>query len=258
MEKIYLMKKLLIILGLLVISGAAVAVAMSGTSEEGSKNKAYGWHYKMTVEVGTPEGVKTGSAVRQMGNGLVGSPLSQAGNPTDVRGEAVVVDLGERGVLFALISHKSDFEFYDTFPEPNGKGGATPEAVKYYDALPIGTKGVLNPGMPGGSPKLVTFTDMDDPKSVILIQEWERTKGQPLGQQWVLQSDRMEELFGEGVRLKQITLEITDEPVTWRGVDDYLPWLKSIKANIDGTRVTTSNELYNKIHLGNFIRGDKK
>ena len=58
----------------------------------------------MTITVDTPEGVKTGSAVHEISNskGLFGFP--DAGNPADIEGEAVVVDLGERGVLFALIS----------------------------------------------------------------------------------------------------------------------------------------------------------
>ena len=62
------------------------------------------WRYEVTITVDTPEGVKTGSAVHEISNskGLFGFP--DAGNPADIEGEAVVVDLGERGVLFALIS----------------------------------------------------------------------------------------------------------------------------------------------------------
>ena len=73
--------------------------------------------------------------------------------------------------------------------------------------------------MPPGYPKLVTFTDMNDPKSVTLVQVWERKKDG----HFFLKEDRMEELFGAGVSLKGITLEITDEPVQWGVVDGYLP-----------------------------------
>lgn len=202
----------------IILIGTVAALALN----EANENKVYSWRYKMIVTVETPEGEVTGSAVRQMGNDLHGSPLSQQGNPAEVKGEAVVVDLGERGKLFALISHQSDLEFYNAFPvpgKPRGSGGSTPEGIKYYASLPIGTKGTLNPQNPPGYPRLVTFTDMDDPKSVTLAQEWTRRKDG----YFELTNDHMEELFGKGIKLKNIALAITDEPVTWGEVDEFLP-----------------------------------
>ncbi len=194
----------------------AIAWAMGGTGK-----KEYSWRYKMTVEIETPEGIKAGSAVREIRNSSPLVRLPDVGNAAGVRGEAVVVDLGERGVLFALISHHSDNEFYNAFPVPGnriGNGGSSPDGIKYYASLPIGTKGVLKPEYFPGYPKLVTFTDMDDPKSVTLAQTWTRNDKGLYG----LQEDRMEELFGQGVKLKGITLEITDEPVTWGHVKIFL------------------------------------
>lgn len=185
-------------------------------------NKVYGWRYKMTVSVETPEGIVTGSAVRQMGNDTAGSALPEVGNPADVRGEAVVVDLGQRGVLFALISHQSDLEFYNAFPVPGmpiGNGGSSPEGIRYYASLPVGSKGTLNSEYPPGYPKLVMFKDINDPKSVTEVQIWERNDRGLFG----LKEDRMQELFGPGIKLKDITLEITDEPVTSGIVDKALP-----------------------------------
>ncbi len=213
-----MMKKIFILFGIFIVGGVAVAFAMDKVSGE----KNYSWRYKMTVEIETPEGVKTGSAVREMGNSTASFRLPDVGNPASVRGEAVVVDLGERGVLFALISHHSDNEFYNAFPVPGnkiGNGGSSPDGIKYYASLPVGTKGVLKPEYFPGYPKLVTFTDISDPKSVTLAQDWQRNdKGL-----YELKEDRIEELFGEGVKLKNIILEITDEPVTWGVVDRWLP-----------------------------------
>src|SRR6218665_2890440 len=61
--------------------------------------------YKMTVTVETPEGIKTGSAVREAGRYTEPSILPDQGGVfyRVIGGEAVVVDLAERGVLFALI-----------------------------------------------------------------------------------------------------------------------------------------------------------
>lgn len=214
------MKKSIGILGLIIL--AAVTTAMAAEILiPGQKVGSY-WRYKMTVTVETPEGLKTGSAVREMGNAPKTLPWADVGNPADVRGEAVVVDLGPRGVLFALISHQSDLEFYNAFPLPGerpGNGGATEKGIRYYASLPLGAKGVLNPHEPPGYPNLVMFTNPNDPKSVTLAQMWERND---MGY-FDLKQDKMEELFGQGVHLKDIVLEITDEPVTWGVVDEHLP-----------------------------------
>lgn len=206
-------KKHLFLAGLLILVGSGLAFAMS------DKPETYSWRYKMTVTVDTPEGEVSGSAVREMGNGPM-SPPSQNGNPANVRGEAVVVDMGKRGVLFALISHKSDEEFYYTFRKYHFDGPATLEGSKTFASLPSGTKEVINPEKPSGYPKLVTFTDMNDPKSVTEAQVWDSEFKTGL---YFLKEDRMEKLFGKGVHLKDIAIEITDEPVTWGVVDRYLP-----------------------------------
>jgi hypothetical protein len=192
-----------------------------------------------------------------MGNEFEGSPLSQAGNPADVRGEAVAVDLGKRGVLFALISHQSDLEFYDAFPLPgenDGQRGSTPEGIQYHASLPLGTKGILDPSEPPGYPKLVTFKDLNDPKSVIEAQIWERNKDNG---RFYLNEDRFEELFGPGVKLKDITLEITDEPVTWGVVDKYLP-KKFSEVVIRNWRTLSKSDRQRLVDIVTFKQGDSK
>ena len=222
------MKLSVIIIGLVFIAGAAFAV------DKITQNQNYNWRYKMTVTVDTPEGEVSGSAVRQMGNNYQVTFPPEASNYGEVSGEAVVVDLGERGVLFVLISDKSDHRFYHTFPTPWGGGGETPEGYEYYASLPMGAKAEMP--LSAWMPQLVTFTDMDDPKSVTLVYKQdscreqetlpEACKDNPKGS--FLTLDRFEELFGEGVSIRDITLEITDEPVTWGVVDEYLPDVKQM------------------------------
>lgn len=212
------MKKFLVIAGLLLIAGGAAIALAQGVKEPVS----YKLHYKMTVTVDTPEGEVRGSAVHEISNGVAGNFPPGTGNPAGVKGEAVVVDMGKRGVLFALISHESDNRFYDAFPLPghdDGQGGSSPAGIKHFANIPLGTRGVLDPAEPPGYPELVTFKDMNDPKSVTLAQVWEQQENGL----FKLKADHMEELFGEGVKLKDITLEITDEPVTWGVVDGFLP-----------------------------------
>ena len=241
------------ILSIIILATAAVVVLtmakpdISGFFEQ--KEKVSGqWRYKMTVTVATPEGDVWGSAVREMGNATPRIDLPDVGNPADVRGEAVVVDLRERGVLFALISHASDLEFYNAFPvpgNPRGVGGSSSMGIKYYSNLPVGTKAELPSDFPPAYPKLVTFTDMSDPKSVALAQVWERSEDGT----YFLAKDHMEEIFGDGVKLKSIVLEITDETTTRGEVDKYLTdnfwekygiWMKSLNISERGTTLSFS------------------
>lgn len=251
-------KSLAVFLGLILITGAAFAVDQVADGEAGAKS--YSWRYKMTVTVETPEGEVSGSAVRQMGNNYQVTFPAEASNFGEVAGEAVVVDLGERGVLFALISHASDHEFYASFPTPWGGGEETPRGYEYYDSLPAGTKSTLGTDR---YLKIVTFTDMDDPKSVELVYDREtcarakdtveecRKNGERIGTYTV--TDRFEGLFGEGVRLKKITLEITDEQLTSGVVDKYLPWLKPMGGSYLHGRSTSRGAPFG-LHAGNFIK----
>jgi hypothetical protein len=78
------------------------------------------WRYKITIEIETPEGIKTGSAVREV---RAWKNAAKIINPDvapieyEVIGEAVVVDLGKRGVLFGLIDWDSYEEVESSFPE---------------------------------------------------------------------------------------------------------------------------------------------
>lgn len=201
------MKKIIfVLLGAILVVGGLYA---------GLKDRGYNLNYKITVTIETPEGVKTGYAVREISASVPPISLPDVGNGAKVRGEAVVVDLGKRGVLFALISDESDEEFYNAFPTP-GLGASTAAAIKYYN-----TK--LKPGMKAeirrGIPKMVIFTDMNDPKSVVLVH----------GQRFNTTTqkndliDNFEKYFGKDVVLGSYTLEITDGSVTWGTVDKWLP-----------------------------------
>ena len=225
------------------------------------------WRYKMTVEVETPEGVKSGYAVRQMGNDNPVTFPPEASNYGEVSGEAVVINLGERGNVFALIAHSSDLEFYASFPVPSGAGAETPAGYEYYDSLPVGTKAPLGTDR---FIKMVTFTDLNDPKSVELVYDKEtcawakdtieecKNNGERIGSYTV--ANRFEELFGQGVQLRSITLEITDEPTTWGVVNQYLPWLNEYyNKRLDGNRfgiTQAKNITANTLSAGAFSTGE--
>ena len=201
---------LTVMLAALAVWGYLSDVYVSGT-----------WRYKVTVEISTPEGVKSGSTVNEVSNSAARArskvSLSQGGNPADFRGEAVVVDLGERGKVFSLLVGPK--HFYRAF---NGMSGpTTAEGIQYFNKIPIGKEAVLDPKY---YPMVVTFTDMSDPKSVTLVKGWkfnpQTQKSDPV--------DRFEELFGEGVSIKEIRLVRTKEPITWGVIQKYLHKRKAV------------------------------
>lgn len=145
------MKAAIAIIAIIVL---AVAVWWQVSFPSGS------WRYKMTVTVETPEGVKTGFAVREVT--VISVPqLTPEMKPTvKLKGEAVVVDLGKRGLLFALLkgnklgeSHARNLPFY-AFPYE--KGGTTKSGIRHYSRL----KAVSAELEPELYPTFVHFRDL--------------------------------------------------------------------------------------------------
>ena len=117
------------LMAIALILTAGTAFAMSDLYVSGT------WRYRITVEVETPEGIKTGSAVREVSNAAssIRFGFPESTSPPEVRGEAVVVDLGERGVLFALIDWDSWREVSETFPYTAAKG--IPDRIRHFKNL---------------------------------------------------------------------------------------------------------------------------
>ncbi len=205
------------------------------------------WNYRVTVEVETPEGIKTGSAVRQLQvwsnyalNPDVGSYQYK------VLGEAVVIDLGERGALFGLIG-ASSYEFLTAF---FGRGGNGEKEIYEASKFKIGRKVEVDEYFL----RMYAFEDIDIPSSVKLVKGYklnsETKKTEP--------ADNFEMLFGKGIRLHRITLEVTNDPVT-RRIGNILPWLPEYyDRRLDGNRTRTikaKNRVANSLSSGVFSTG---
>lgn len=183
------------------------------------------YRYRLTVEVETPQGRKTGSSVIEVQQRLVRPGSNPAGQAVrfSLRGEAVAVDLGEDRTLFALLRSDSDVEWasrvmlqllprlanasweerFDDMMALEGKG-----AIEVPRSWP--KKGFLDER--SAYPMLVTFGDLADPTSVAEVDP-----------------DDLAATFGEGVSLKRITVQMTDDPVT-TGIEQRLGWLGQIKS----------------------------
>lgn len=91
--------------------------------------------------------------------------------------------------------------------------GLSREGIAYYSKLKS-TNTTLNVS---DYPILVTFKDITDPKTitpVLEMQPYEDKSGPASVTKFQISKDNFVELFGEGIVLKSITIEMSDEPVT--------------------------------------------
>lgn len=175
-----------------------------------------GHKYRMTVEVETPEGVKSASSI------LAVTPdrgYSRKGQ-TSTSGDAVFVDLGGGSNLVALLAHLDDNKLdldaanYVALRAYNAAAG---KRVNFNDMSK--QTGVV-PVQGAVVPVLVSFSDPSDPSTARAVPP-----------------DNAGEVLGKGYRLKGVTAEVVPnglwpidfggplgQPVT-RGIVARLPWL---------------------------------
>ena len=205
------------------------------------------YRYRMTVEVETPEGVRTGSSVIAVtqSEGPAGGDPARSQTYRKIRGEAVAVGLPGGKTLFALLRSESDIEWAETVvlmaapPSSHEPGGPSFEgAVEVRRTFP----GNVRLKERSGYPMLVTFADVSDPTSVELVDP-----------------DDLAASFGEGVKLKRITVELTDDPVT-TGIEEQLAWLgEHPEPRLDSNyRGSTAPNLSQSLWHGDFKRGESK
>ncbi len=234
------------IAGLLALLGAVFASACGLLAED----KTPDYRFRLTVEVETPEGLKTGSSVievrQSMGRSTMGGFNEQIFYK--IRGEAVAVDLPDGQTLYALLrSSGGDVEWAArVIPILAPDAG---DDNHLDDVLLLEGKHELpRKWSPRGRsdersayPMMVTFGDEADPTSVTLVDP-----------------DDLAESFGEGVTLKRITAELTDDSVT-TGIEERLGWLPNYYDKmLDGQRIHTiyaENRLANDLSHGDFSRG---
>ena len=194
---------------LLRLLAAATAVTAGGCGMFGT----YTYRYRLTVEVDTPQGLQTGSSVWETsateGSGIPNSALRYL-----ARGEAVVLDL-PGGTLIALLRkeevgvaypHNIVTRHLARQPQANipqkGDWRATRQAISN-----------VKPAFelyPDEYPLLVRFRDINNPATVERVDPTDLAAA-----------------FGPGVRLRRITVAVTDDEVEAEKMRGRLPWLSS-------------------------------
>ena len=198
------------VLGLLAGGGA---MALSGCGVFGGDS----YRQKITVEVNTPAGLRTGHSVVETSAKEISSWGGNGpGISFGLKGEAVAVDLGNGRTLFALLrgaeGSQGDAAAYQArlIGDAIRGGGAASAAIDVQDQSVMQVRAQVDEGLrvelPRGQyPMLVMFGDLGDPTSVERVEP-----------------SNMAATFGPGVTLKRITVEVTDEPVT-TGIEARLP-----------------------------------
>jgi hypothetical protein len=191
------------------------------------------YRFKITLNVDTPEGLKSGSSVMEVRDRRypAWTTLGESTGQTSLTGEAVFIDLGSsddgkpQNVIALLVreprGEKVDFYLLPDLAlrslwkqkvsSPDFRG-ASWELPK----LPVGTSAELSGDL---IPTLVTFADLNDPKTARAIRPGD-----------------FPQAFGKGVTLRDAKIEIvpagawpltlfgfSGEPLTM-GIEKKLPW----------------------------------
>ena len=209
------------------------------------------WSQRLTLVVETPQGEVRGSAVTKVtktdSSGALVLPEAR-GVRSEVTGEAVVVEVAPSRFLFALLSgsgeEKRDASHWVYPAYQLGDAGSYGGAMMKLWSQPHDTPVPLPPE---GWPMLVTFDDITKPETVRRVDP-----------------EDLAAVFGEGMRLKALTLEITKDPVTVGRVEGVLGWLIDLWPNqLDGENsrtIYTDNRFANSLSTGDFsteVRSDK-
>ncbi|MBR1177259.1 hypothetical protein JQ617_25125 [Bradyrhizobium sp. KB893862 SZCCT0404] len=197
--------------------------------------------YRLTFEVDLDGSSVSASGVIQVKQSDTRPVLrSMGGFGNEVTGEAVVVDLGPRGTFFSLLRGPkvgfgslgapawllfhafADLLKSETDPLPKVRllKELRPRRTLHADEIPM----------------LVRFRDLNDPKSVEQVDPANLVR-----------------TFGSGIVLREVVIEVTNDPITV-GIDTKLPWLKTIKTQLDGDRLYSGATLANELNAQDFDR----
>lgn len=174
---------------------------------------SYSLRYRLTLEATVDGRPVTGSGVIQVDYAKRPALLPHMDRVSyAVHGEAVALDLGDRGALFALL--KDGSPVIGRF-SPRGGEPRMIVPVAWWDREIRGPEDVdrlrhvqgRKELSSGTMPMLVRFDNLNDPASVRLVNPADLAAS-----------------FGPGVSLSRVTVEITRDPVT-RQVEARLPWL---------------------------------
>ncbi|MEH2524893.1 MULTISPECIES: hypothetical protein [unclassified Bradyrhizobium] len=212
----------------------AVALALAGCGRSES------YRYKLTLAVNTADGVKRGSSVAEVTFFEVSIPAR--GIMHKLRGEALYLDLGPGAPpLIALIGRQTQPSSRQWRPTTQlSRLYDIPLSADVMDTLAqIARKRGARTIAPNELPDLVTFANVNDPSTVTEVDP-----------------NNLQATLAPGVNWNEITLEVTDEPIT-KGIEEKLPWIPYYSCfMLDGARYQDKNTLANSLSTADFDQSD--
>lgn len=185
------------------------------------------YRYRLTVEVETPEGPRSGSSIIEVDTSSGGLAIPTLGEVSSrVRGEAVAVDLPSGPTLFALLRSEDHGNWANfvmlKLAAPHQTEIYVPFEEKFKTMLahsgPIEVPAKWRAGYPAETsayPMLVTFGDPANPTSIKRVDP-----------------NDLHSTYGLGVRLSSITVQLVEEGITTSNIDGRLPWLRTLAGSI--------------------------
>ncbi|HEY0413685.1 MAG TPA: hypothetical protein VGD66_11125 [Allosphingosinicella sp.] len=225
--------------GALRVSGIVRALALViGLVELTACERLPSYRYKMTVEVQTPQGIRTGSVVREVTGRKEPHLLPEMGGIiTDVVGEAVMIDLPDGKSIYGLLtgSHAAGYA-KGAAPQAFGLKARNPDSP-YPKIVAYLSRTRLRGALPRKAyPTFVTFADERNPQSVILVDP-----------------EHLGATIGDGIAIKRIIIETTNEPTTSQ-LQDRLPWLRSLHTTLAQRPQRDQVEIADRLQRRDFIQ----
>jgi hypothetical protein len=230
--------------GLMTFLATAASALLSGCG-----SGQWSIRYRLTLEVETPEGTKTGSGMIQhwarWNDGITHGLGAGPGLALDTRAEAIITDLGARGLLLCLLSgdgaraSSSGEELLLPVIFPFEKWGGAIENYSAYLGRLESRKPVANAPLKS-LPMLARLRDPLDPATAERVDP-----------------TNLAATFGSGVRLVRVTAQITDDPLPPPTIENKLPWLRTLQGSIANTLGLKRDYLdaLNQMNDGSFRRG---
>jgi hypothetical protein len=185
------------------------------------KHPDYAYRYRLTVNIEVDGKIHSGSSVIEVK--WLGGPVLADGGPfgPSVKGQATLVDLGDRGVVVATLINGESYG-----PAKDGALGALWVAAEAFG------NHSTTPEIPQ-LPELRGKRDLDQAKLPRFL--WFSNPQDPTTAKKLLVQD-IPATFGPSARFAGASVEITNDPVV---VDfrEKFPWLKEIEARPPGSRI---------------------
>jgi hypothetical protein len=166
---------------------------------------AYTHRFRLTIEVQTPDGLRSGSSVIETSAWESGNwgPTEARGIRRDFKGRAVFVDLGGGRNLVALLAFGPQGTDQSKLFRLVGAALAPGRSIDWKDEYRLNGTGALSREY---TPTLITFADLANPRTAALVDPADFGK-----------------TFGSRFTFRQALLTTTSESAS-EGIGKILPW----------------------------------